>query len=296
MQNTKKTSKITKNAYYETKRHADTMFAFNIYPCTIPLDFAFVPLHWQDSAELIYIKKGIGQVRVDMETYPAKTGDVFIVLPGHIHSISSTSKSIMEYENIFFDLNFLGINQVDLCSRKYLRPLLDREIMLPVHISPEMEVYESFIACLNYIDALCDKKGKGYEVGVKGMLLCALQILLDSAAMANVEGMVKNDQKIKKVLKKIEMDYGKPLTVEMMAKESGYSTSHFMRWFKENTGFTFNAYLIEFRLNQVADALRNTDDTVINIASNTGFENLSNFNRLFKKRFSITPSAFRKEE
>ena len=40
----------------------------------------FVPLHWQDSAELIYIKS-IGQVRVDMETYPEKTRDVGDLYP-----------------------------------------------------------------------------------------------------------------------------------------------------------------------------------------------------------------------
>ena len=57
-------------AYHETKKHADTMFAFNIYPCTIPLDFSFVPLHWQDSVELIYIKKGNGYVRVDFRRFP----------------------------------------------------------------------------------------------------------------------------------------------------------------------------------------------------------------------------------
>ena len=41
------------SGYYETKKHSDTMFAYNVYPCTIPGDFTFVPLHWQDSMEII---------------------------------------------------------------------------------------------------------------------------------------------------------------------------------------------------------------------------------------------------
>lgn len=296
MKNPKNSEKTTKIAYHETKRHADTMFAFNIYPCTIPLDFSFVPLHWQDSVEIIYIKKGNGEVRVDMESYRAQQGDIFIVLPGHIHGISSMSKSRMEYENMIFDLDFLGINQIDICSRKYLRPLLDGEITLPVYIGPENELYKAFMTCMDQIDLLCDKKGKGYEVGVKGLLLFTLQMLLDgSSEVVRYEANLKSDQKIKHVLTKIETDYGKSLTVEAMAKECGYSSSHFMRWFKENTGFGFNRYLIEYRLNRAADALRNSNDTIINIASNTGFENLSNFNRLFKKRFLMTPTEFRKE-
>ena len=67
-----------------------------------------------------------------------------------------------------------------------------------------------------------------------------------------------------------------------------------MRWFKEATGRSFGGYLIEYRLEKAAYALRNSGDTVLEIAEQTGFENLSNFNRLFRKRFEMTPSAFRK--
>jgi len=43
----------------ETKHHGAVRFPFNIYPCTIPGDFLQVPLHWHDSMELVYVKKGI---------------------------------------------------------------------------------------------------------------------------------------------------------------------------------------------------------------------------------------------
>lgn len=67
-----------------------------------------------------------------------------------------------------------------------------------------------------------------------------------------------------------------------------------MRWFKEVTGRSFAGYLIEYRLERAAYALRNSEDTVLEIAERTGFGNLSNFNRLFRKRFEMTPSRFRK--
>ena len=295
VKNMKNLEKSMGNAYHETKRHTDTMFAFNIYPCTIPLDFSFVPLHWQDGVEIIYVKKGRGEVRVDTDKYLAKEGDVFIVLPGHIHGISRFEKERMEYENMFFDMDFLGMNSIDLCSRKYLRPVAEGEIKIATHVYPGHPLYDSFIKCLDYVDFLCDKKAEGYEVAVKGLILTSLSILLQGAEdNANYDINSKNAQKIKHVLTQIETNYGKPLSIEQMAEECGYSASHFMRWFKEHTGFCFNGYLIEYRLNRAAEELRNTDDTIINIASNTGFDNLSNFNRLFKKRFAMTPSEFRK--
>lgn len=57
MKNIENTTILRNPGYQETKRHSDTMFAFNVYPCAIPTDFTFVPLHWQDSMEIIYIKK-----------------------------------------------------------------------------------------------------------------------------------------------------------------------------------------------------------------------------------------------
>ena len=44
--------------YQETKQHGSRLFPFNIYPCTIPLDFPVVSLHWHKEMELIYVKKG----------------------------------------------------------------------------------------------------------------------------------------------------------------------------------------------------------------------------------------------
>ena len=44
--------------YQETKQHGSRLFPFNIYPCTIPLDFPVVSLHWHKEMELIYVIKG----------------------------------------------------------------------------------------------------------------------------------------------------------------------------------------------------------------------------------------------
>ena len=48
--------------YMETKAHADPFFPYNTYLCSIPLDFNAVPLHWHPYMEIIYIKKGKGNV------------------------------------------------------------------------------------------------------------------------------------------------------------------------------------------------------------------------------------------
>ncbi|MCI9441194.1 MAG: AraC family transcriptional regulator [Ruminococcus sp.] len=282
-------------AYEETKQHTDMMFAFNIYPCTIPADFAFVPIHWHNSMEIIYIKRGTGIVQIDFKSYTAESGDIFFVLPGHLHALRSIPKNRMEYENIIFDMTFLGSDKVDICSQKYLQPIINGKIQFPARIRKGDEPYPSVSACLDASDQLCSLRPNGYELGVKGHLMVLFSILFQ-LTMERTEKAIaaeKNVQKLKTVLLRIEKDYDKKLTVDQMADECGYSSSHFMRWFKEITGSGFAGYLIEYRLGKAALALRDTNDTILDISERNGFDNLSNFNRLFKKKYEMTPSQFR---
>lgn len=296
MKNNEKIKEIRDDALHEKKRHADIMFAYNVYPCTIPLDFAFVPLHWQDSFEIVYVKRGKGIVQVDFDTYEAEAGDIFIVLPGHLHGLRQCKDERMEYENIIFDKSFLGHDIVDLCSQKYLQPLINEKINIPVFIRHDHEMHAAVSSSLDASDVLCDKRPKGYELGVKGYLHLLFSVLFQMSEEKTDYNMEqKNVQKMKIVLAYLEENFDKKITVDDMAAECGYSGSHFMRWFKEMTGTGFGSYLIEYRLGKAAHELRTTEDTVLEIAEKTGFENLSNFNRLFKKRYATTPSQFRKE-
>ena len=90
----------------ETKQHGAVRFPFNLYPCTIPGDFPQVALHWQESMELVFVKRGTGLVQVGAESCPARMGDIFIFTPGTLHALRQAEGQCMEYENIIFALSF----------------------------------------------------------------------------------------------------------------------------------------------------------------------------------------------
>ena len=114
----------------ETKQHGAVRFPFNLYPCTIPGDFPQVALHWQESMELVFVKRGAGLVQVGTASCPAYQGDIFIFTPGTLHALRQAEGQSMEYENIIFELELLG-GAEDLCAEKYLLPVLSPGRRLP---------------------------------------------------------------------------------------------------------------------------------------------------------------------
>ena len=78
------------------------------------------------------------------------------------------------------------------------------------------------------------------------------------------------------------------------AKRCGFSESYFMKLFKEFTGMSFNAYLVDYRLELAARQLSETGLKVIDIAENCGFRNHSYFTRAFRQKYGRTPVEYRK--
>ena len=75
----------------------------------------------------------------------------------------------------------------------------------------------------------------------------------------------------------------------------GYSKTHFMTIFKQHYRYLFcRIYHSKARLNAACEELRNSIKPVFEIATNVGFNNLSNFNRQFKHYYDQTPSQYRK--
>ena len=281
-----------RSSLQETKHHGEVRFPFNIYPCTIPGDFRQVAVHWQDSMELIYIKRGSGLVQTGAQVCTAQSGDIFVLTPGTLHAIRQAESCTMEYENIIFDVELLG-GAEDLCAEKYLLPLQSGRLALPEHITPDEVWYPQAADCLKEAEEANRCKQFGYELCIKGALLRFLALLIaQSKALPPAEK--ASTQRLRAVLQWISAHYSDPVCVADAAALCQCSPNHFMRWFRQMTGQTFIIFLREYRLNAAAEALRTTEDTILSISEQCGFENLSYFNREFKAHFGMTPREYRK--
>ena len=108
--------------YQEKISHGNPLFPYITYLCSIPLDFSYVPIHWHDEMEIIYIKKGHGIITVDFTQYQVSAGTLALIIPGQLHSIEQYENESMEYENIIFHPQILLSKQTDTCSTDYFSP------------------------------------------------------------------------------------------------------------------------------------------------------------------------------
>lgn len=115
---------------------------------------------------------------------------------------------------------------------------------------------------------------------------------LASSSYAKVA--VEDDsRRILKVKNFISKNYMDELRLPELASLAGMSSSAFSRFFKLHTGRNISEYIIDLRLGYAARMLVDTAKSISEIGFDCGFNNLSNFNRIFKKKKGCSPSEFR---
>jgi len=115
---------------------------------------------------------------------------------------------------------------------------------------------------------------------------------LSSSSFAKIA--VEDDsRRILKVKNYISKNYMDEIRLATVADLAGMSPSAFSRFFKLHTGRNLSDYIIDMRLGYAARKLVDTSKSISEICYDCGFNNLSNFNRIFKRKKGCSPSEFR---
>lgn len=103
-----------------------------------------------------------------------------------------------------------------------------------------------------------------------------------------------NEPRIRKVLLRIEQDPA--TTVRELARLIHLSGSRLGHLFKLETGLELRHYLVEARLEKAAELLRDTDMQIKEISHLTGYQHVPSFDRVFRKKFKVSPVDYRREQ
>jgi AraC family transcriptional regulator len=99
-----------------------------------------------------------------------------------------------------------------------------------------------------------------------------------------------------RIKEKMNAHLGSDLSLNDLALEAGYSNGHFLRMFRASTGSTPHHFYLSLRLERAKDRLAREETTrIVDIASECGFSTQSYFTDMFRRRFGVTPSSFRRQ-
>jgi transcriptional regulator GlxA family with amidase domain len=118
---------------------------------------------------------------------------------------------------------------------------------------------------------------------------------LSDSTFQPTETISYNSRRVETVMAYLNKNFEKEITLSEIAKLAAMSEVAFSRFFKLRTGKTFVDTLNEIRLGNASRLLIDTTQSISEIAYHCGFNNLSNFNRMFKKKKHCTPKEFREE-
>ncbi len=123
----------------ENAKHGEAFFPVQKYMTRLASDYPSVTIHWHEEAELTLITGGSCIYQIDFVEYEVKEGDILFVPPLLLHSIARGAGEDAETysETYVFHMNFLGGNSTDICSTRYLTPIMNQEFSLPCLITPE---------------------------------------------------------------------------------------------------------------------------------------------------------------
>ena len=257
-------------------------------------DFTY-PIHYHAEYELNFVENAAGVRRVVGDSSEVIGNYDLVLITGkdleHVwEQHECTSRNIREITIQFspesFPKNFEQKNQ--LASIWHMIERARCGLCFPQQAI--MKVY-------NLLDKLASEKQGFYAVLDFLTILYELSLyddarVLASSSFAKIENF-SDSRRVQKVQKYISEHYREEIRLNMLSDMVGMTPVSFSRFFRLRTGKTLSDYIIDIRLGFASRLLVDSSRTIAEICYDCGFNNLSNFNRMFKRKKGCSPKEFR---
>ena len=286
-----------KKSNKEINKHGTPSLPYDIYGTHMPMFLQNFPMHWHDELEIVYAIEGTARYIVDRDEYIINGGDILIIPPNSLHAFEQYNDCSFAGKAILFSRKMVDSNPLDICSVKYIAPLFNNEIFLPIHINSEDNHNPVLRGFLDKAVTSHLEKTSGYELRVKIAFLEFIQYFYSNSLYTTLKkgsSAEKTSEQVKSIINYISDNYSEKITLEELAAVVNLSTYYMAHIFKQYTGISPNKYINEHRLAIAGNRLLNENTAVLSIAMECGFNNISYFNRAFKSKYGITPNSYRK--
>ena len=253
------------------------------------------PLHFHEEYELNFILHAGGAKRI-IGDHMEEISDLELVLIGpnlphcwktHLCKSKKIIEITIQFHRELFDDKFLRRNQLCLINEMFEKSkrgiYFSKSTILKIQNKlkrfSEKKGFDSVLELMSTLNELSKSKN--------------MKVLSDGCVRTSKPNY--HSRRIEKVVEYLIQHFDKKVTLSDVAKLANMTEVSFSRFFKANTGITFIDNLLEIRIANASRLLIDTSQNITEIAYNCGFNNISNFNRLFKKKKGCAPKAFRED-
>lgn len=253
------------------------------------------PIHFHPEYELNFILNGKGVLRVVGDSVEELSNIDLVLVGSNVkHGWENNNcKNTPIYEMTFqfndsiFDDKLLSLRMFkdinDMFKRanhgiKFSKET-SKKLMPKIITLTKIDTVDEFIKFLNILQEMAVSKS---------------QRLLSSSS-SNVDGEYENSVRIKKVYEFIQENFTRKISLSEISELINMSPVSFNRFIKKRTGKTFVEYVNDTRLSFASKMLMETDLSIGEISFKCGYNNITHFNRQFKKFKKSTPSEFREK-
>jgi len=271
---------------------SDASFLYKKLDC----DYFDIPWHFHKEYELVMINKSRGTRFIGDNVSHFEDGDLTLIGANIPHLYRNNEEYYKKNEGlkassifIHFTKDFLGSNFFDIPEMELVYRLLEKS-SLALEIHGGAKKYT-----LNKLQGMYDKKPPQRLLSLLEILIrlsqsSELKPLLSIGFSANNSG---DTERINKVFEFIMKNYTEEIYVQEIASKLNMSVASFSRYFKHHTRKTFSDYVTEIRIGHACRLLMENNYSISEISYHSGFENLSNFYRHFRKTIGIIPKEYR---
>lgn len=257
----------------------------------------YILTHWQKGMELLRITSGKMECLVDGKVFELYKGDICIINENQLHRIYPDDKCECMYQCLMIDSSLFTNNKeiYDL----YIKPILEDEHFTHIITRANKPFTKELNVLLDAIYELDNTNPKAKElliVAYMHMLLQKIYTYYKEKSNDNVDISFYDLILYRKLADYIYDNYKEKITLEELSKYGSISRNKCCALFKkyaQNSPIDFiNLHRLEVSIN----LLENTDESISAIAFDCGFGQQSYYNRLFLKRYGMTPKEYRNKK
>lgn len=252
----------------------------------------FNRLHWHDSLEINYVKRGEGRYLINGRTYEMREGDIILLSPSDLHRAFETRDLLLQVT--VFDSALFAADQR--YEPDILAPFAEMNIRFDNLLDRGNPVIGDLRGLLLDMQEEYRSRADSYRTVMRAQLarfLAYVNRYFSKAPVRSANQLRGKQALARTVLEAIHEEPVRAWTLQQLADIVHLSPSRFSAIFKQAVGTSPLNYCMQIRIGQAIHLLEATERKIIDIAAECGFHNLSNFNRVFLAHVGRTPSQVR---